>query len=102
MFEIEFTNNNIIQFKDGVLTYLTTTLEDNWLDWYNENGIIDFIFMRFNYGTEVDINANNGVDRTELMPFFAQNFAGMTVNEFVQNLIRFVDDLGGFKNNTEV
>ena len=97
MFEIEFTNNTIIKFNDGELVYLTTTLEDNWLDWYNENGIIDFIFMRFNNGTVVDINANNGVDRTELMPFFAQDFGNMEINEFVKNLIEFIDELGGFK-----
>ena len=95
--KIEFTNNKIIQFRDGFLTYLTTTLEDNWLDWYNENGIIDFIFMKFNDGTEVDINADNGVDRAELMPFFAQDFGNMEINEFVKNLIQFIDELGGFK-----
>ena len=95
-------NINIIKFTDGNLIELKTDLDDIWLDWYMENGVIDWIYLRFDNNTDVDINANNGVDRTELMPFFAQNFAGMTVNDFVQNIIRFVDDLGGFKNNTEV
>lgn len=95
-------NINIIKFTDGNLIELKTDLDDIWLDWYMENGVIDWIYLRFDNNTDIDINANNGVDRTELMPFFAQNFAGMTVNDFVQNIIRFVDDLGGFKNNTEV
>ena len=95
-------NINIIKFTDGNLIELKTDLDDIWLDWYMENGVIDWIYLRFDNNTDIDINANNGVDRTELMPFFAQNFAGMTVTDFVQNLIRFVDDLGGFKNNTEV
>lgn len=90
-------NINIIKFTDGNLVELKTDLDDTWLDWYRENGVIDWIYLRFDDGTDIDINANNGVDRIELMPFFAQNFADMTVNEFVQNLIRFVDDLGGFK-----
>jgi hypothetical protein len=95
-------NINIIKFTDGNLIELRTDLDDIWLDWYMENGVIDWIYLRFDNNTDIDINADNGVDRTELMTFFAQDFGNMTVNDFIQNLIRFVGDLGGFKNAVEV
>ena len=95
-------NINIIKFTDGNLIELRTDLDDIWLDWYMENGVIDWIYLRFDNNTDIDINADNGVERTELMQFFAQDFGNMTVNDFIQNLIRFVADLGGFKNAMEV
>lgn len=90
-------NINIIKFTDGNLVELKTDLDDIWLDWYLENGIIDWIYLRFDNGTNIDINANNGVDRTEFMQFFTQNFANWTTTKFVNELIKFVDTLGGFK-----
>ena len=90
-------NINIIEFTDGNLIELKTDLDDIWLDWYMENGIIDWIYLRFDNDTDIDINANNGVDRAEFMQFFAQNFVNWTTAKFVTELIKFVDDLGGFK-----
>ena len=90
-------NINIIKFTDGNLIELKTDLEDNRLDWYNENGIIDWIYLRFDDGTDIDINANNGVDRTEFMQFFTQNFTNWTTIKFVTELFKFIDNLGGFK-----
>ena len=90
-------NINIIKFTDGNLIELKTDLDDIWLDWYRENGIIDWIYLRFDNETDIDINANNGVDRTEFMQFFTQNFENWTTTKFVNELIKFIDTLGGFK-----
>lgn len=90
-------NINIIKFTDGSLIELKTDLDDTTLDWYMENGIIDWIYLRFDDGTDIDINANNGVDRTEFMQFFTQNFANWTTAKFVMELFKFIDTLGGFK-----
>ena len=58
-------NINIIKFTDGNLIELKTDLDDIWLDWYMENGVIDWIYLRFDNNTDIDINANNVWDRPE-------------------------------------
>ena len=51
----------IIQLKDAQLIYMTTDLEDNTLDWYNENGVIDTV----RYVNKVRELIDSGCDTNE-------------------------------------
>ena len=81
------TDNIIIEFKDGFLTYLWTDLEDLILDWYMENGVIDTLELMFNKTVDetfnprldkpdkkVTIRIPRGIEREIFLPFFEGNF----------------------------
>lgn len=99
------TDNVIIEFKDGFLTYLWTDLEDVILDWYMENGVIDTLEMMFNKTVDetfnpmmdkpdkkVVIRIPRGIEREVFLPFFEGNFDGYTVDEFVTYIMNRIKE----------
>ena len=82
----------IIQLKDAQLIYMNTDLEDQTLDWYNENGVIDTIFFIFDNGVKVTYTTD--IDLDVLLPFFADDFGRLTVNEFVIALAFYIQRNG--------
>lgn len=82
----------IIQLKDAQLIFMDTDLDDNTLDWYNENDVIDTIFFMFDNGVKVTYTTN--MDLMELLPFFADDFSILTVNEFVIALAFYIQRKG--------
>ena len=82
----------IIQLRDAQLIFMDTDLDDNTLDWYNENDVIDTIFFMFDNGVKVTYTTN--MDLMELLPFFADDFRRLTVNEFVIALAFYIQRKG--------
>lgn len=82
----------IIQLRDAQLIYMDTDLEDNTLDWYNENDVIDTIFFMFDNGVKVTYTTN--IDLMELLPFFADDFRLFTINEFILALAFYIQKKG--------
>ena len=87
----DITKNTIITLTDGNLYYMDTNLDDVLLDWYKENGIIDTIEFRFDNGIRVTFTTD-GTERTEMMTFFAQNFAELTVAQFLDKFKEFLEE----------
>ena len=84
--------HGIIQLRDAQLIYMNTDLDDQTLDWYNENGVIDTIFFIFDNGVKVTYTTD--IDLDVLLPFFADDFRRLTVNEFVIALAFYIQRKG--------
>ena len=82
----------IIQLRDAQLIYMNTDLDDQTLDWYDENGVIDTIFFIFDNGVKVTYTTD--IDLDVLLPFFADDFRRLTVNEFVIALAFYIQRKG--------
>jgi hypothetical protein len=86
---------NIITLMDTELVYMSTTLDDVDLDFYRENGIIDWVTFAFRDNTGYRINIPSGVDRTEMLDFFTDTFTNITRDEFITKFVKFINDITG-------
>lgn len=86
---------NIITLVDTELVYMSTTLDDTYLDFYYENGIIDWVTFAFKDNTGYRINIPGGVDRTEMLDFFTDTFTDITRDEFITKFVKFIGRITG-------
>lgn len=92
---------NIINLRDGVLVDIWTDLDNRIYDWYLENGVIDTVAFTFNNGNIIRYDVNDGIERTEMMRFFARDFDGVTIKEFGIAFAYFLYDYTGVYPNVD-
>lgn len=85
----------IIKLRDGILTEIDDFLDDQTYDWYGDNGVVDNIKFTFNNGNVVWFEVNDGIERTEFMKFFADDFKLLTIKEFIIAFAFFLYNYNG-------
>ena len=85
----------IIKLRDGIITGIDDFLDNQIYDWYLENGVIDTVTFTFNNGNIIRYDVNDGIERTEMMKFFARDFEGITIKEFGIEFAYFLYDYTG-------